>query len=253
MYYYVAEPLTTRNERRKIEEIKSLLSQLGIAGEFAVASPARSVEECLELAFKKGFTTIVGIGSDALACRIASEVLRTGNDRIALGMIPLQPQSQMWGMLGVTSLNDIGESLRTRLLESFDAVDLGDGRASIVRSSIDLPSPVQFKLAYKRAIFAGAFTNLVIEPTGSVRIWDSTLGKSGLWQRLFGAKTSDNQSVTQLSGKHWQLATETPCELTVGGTAIATTPLSVTFRPKALKVIVNRATITPDKRNGEKE
>lgn len=248
MYYYVAEPISTRNERRRIEEIKSLLSQLGIAGEFVVASPARSVEECLDLAFKKGFTTIVGIGSDALACRLASAVIGTGNDRIALGMIPLQPQSQLWSMLGVTSVQEIGESLRTRLLESFDAVELGDGRCSIVRAVISLSSPVNFKLAYKRAIFAGSFTDLTLDPSGIVRIWDRNVGQVGFWQGLFGLKKSAQESVTQLTGNHWQFVTQMSCELTVGGQAIATTPLSVTFRSKPLKLIVNRATIAPEEK-----
>lgn len=252
MYYYIAEPLTTKAERKQIEEIKSLLSQLGIAGEFAVASPARSVEECLDLAFTKGFTTIVGIGSDALACRVAGSLARHQSERVAMGMIPLSSQQQIWPLIGARSLKEVGEILRTRRLQAIDMLQIND-QAIMVPATIQTERPVRFQLQYKEARLFGQCTDVLIKPTGEITLTDRTYGqKGGLLGRLFGRTVSPENGQTQLIGEQWDLATETGLKVTVGGQIISQTPLSVKHRPKALKLIVNRAKITPDKESKER-
>jgi diacylglycerol kinase family enzyme len=253
MYYYIVEPLTTQAEKRKIEEIKAILSQLGIAGEFAVASPARTVEEHMQLAIKKGFSTVVGIGSDALANKVASTLLRYRHDQAAMGVIPFSPQQQLWQMIGGTNLREICESLRTRLIISIDAVRLTERDFFITEASIHQEQPVRFHLAYNHLHLAGQFTDLTITNTGFVQLWDSTYNpppQAGLpfLKKLFGtSQTAENRSLTQFQSKTWQFETEKPCDVLVNGEPATQTPLLVELLPKALKLIVNRARMTPDK------
>lgn len=248
MYYYITEPLTTKAERRKIDEIKSLLSQLGIAGEFAVASPARTVEEHLELAFRKGFTTVVGIGSDALACKVAGTILSHHYDRAVMGMIPLSPAQEMWSVIGVRNLRDIGEALRSRRLQSMDVLMVGPKQGIITDATIQTSSPVRFELHYKEVALLGKLTDVVVSPNGEVKLWDREANRpAGFLGRLFGGSGNDQAAITHLAADRWQLATAKPCDLTVSGQIVAQTPLDVVARPKALKLIVNRAIITPEK------
>lgn len=254
MYYYIAEPLITKSEKRKVDEIKSMLSQLGIAGEFAVASPARTVEEHLELAFAKGFSTIVGMGSDALLCRVAAKMLEKNYSRAVLGAIPLSSDQRLWEMMGVTTLAEIGDALRTRFLQPIDVLELGAGQAIIVEASIRRPHPVRFQLRYKGAVLLGRFTDLTIKPSGEVNLYDQTAKRNGNWfSRLLGSKNDPSINTTHLESAQWELATDEPCEVTVGSQTVGQTPLSVKSRPKCLKLIVNRAIIAPDRRQTAKE
>jgi len=249
MYYYIAEPAITPAEKRRIEEVKTVLSQLGIAGEFAVASPARTVDEHLELAFAKNFTTIVAIGSDGLLSRVAARMLARGYDKAAIGIIPLRPDQAAWNMIGVHSLREVADILRTRLLMPIDVLEFGRGQACIARSTISLDKPTAFHLRYNGVELRGTLTDAIILPSGELRLWDKTFQRSGgLLQKLFGG--SKNQSKigeTSINATRWQLATERPCSVEVAGHAIAETPLTAERREKALKLIVSRAIMSPDK------
>lgn len=254
MYYYITEPLTTSAEKKRVEDIKSILSQLGIAGEFAVASPARTVTEHLDLAFKKGFTTIVGIGDDALANTIASAMLHRNYDKAALGMIPWDNRQELWQMIGAHSIKDLCQTLRTRLVTSVDAVELDSTHSFITSAAMILPKPVRFRLTYNTVVMLGQCTHLTISKDGQVEIWDETYRLAGKQSgsflgRLFGASNNNDHSLslTSFVSDHWQFETEQPCPLLVSGVKATETPLEVIRRPKALKLIVNRAKITTDK------
>jgi hypothetical protein len=249
MYYYIAESVTTQAERRRLDDIKALLSQLGIAGEFAVASPSRSIEDHLELAFSKGFTTIVGIGSDALICRVAGSILGHKYDKAVLGVIPLASDQVTARMIGASGLTQITAILRTRETLEIDAIQFGRNQASITTALTELPAEAEFRLRYKDALLEGSFTNLSIEPNGQVKIWKKDVKRSSnVFNQLFASqKDRDNVSLTRLQLDRWDFATKESCSLTVNGVPIAETPFQAIHRKKALKLIVNRATITPVK------
>ncbi len=252
MYYYIAEPTTTNIERKKIEEIQSILSQLGIAGEFAVASPARSVEEHLELAFRKGFTTIVGIGSDALANQVASSIFREGYDTAVLGFIPLRPRQALWNMIGTTTIREACQQLRTRFVVSIDALQIDATHTLITDAVIQLPAPVRFLLHYRGSTIQGQLTDATISHNGTITLTDTTYrpkpqGRS-LLERIFGGrKQAIELASTSVQASRWQLETETPCSITVDGSVVATTPLDATTRPKALKLITVRDKVAKEK------
>lgn len=244
MYYYIVEPLTTQAEKKRVEEIKMILSQLGIAGEFAVASPARTVEEHLELAFRKGFSTIVGIGRDSLASQVAGRLIATGYTKAALGFIPLQTGQELWQMIGATSIRQICESLRTRRVLSIDAMAINDEKFFITPATAHFSRPLRFQLIFPHYGLEGQFTNLSIMPTGQLTISDASQVTQSWFSRLFRKPQADNSSATQLMIEECQLLTERPCSLIVDSLAFAQTPIQLQHRPQVLKLIVNRAKIT---------
>lgn len=248
MYYYITEPLTTSAERKRIDDIKSILSQLGIAGEFAIASPARTVAEHLELAFKKGFTTIVGVGSDSLANTVASTMLHHNYDKAVLGFIPLNNRQQLWQMIGAASTREHCAILRSRHVMPINAIELNDEQSCITSARLTTPEPVRFQLLLNQAKISGQYTDLSIDLSGLVTIWDQTYQShkqsAGFLAKLFGnSNDGTNLSATSFTAERWQFATEQPLPVTVDGVTFATTPLDVTYRKKALKLIVNRARI----------
>lgn len=247
MYFYITEYLTTPSERRRIEEIKSLLSQLGIAGEFVVASPAKTVEDHLEMAFRKGFTTIVGIGSDALANRLAATIFRFDPERSVMGMIPLQPQQQLWSMIAAKTTKEAVESLRQRRLEKIHLLDLGRQQAIITAAAIHLNQAVRFELVVGQAILSGQFTDLLMRLSGRIILFDKSQINQPIWNRFIGRSTTDPLAISRLTANRWRLSTETPCDVTVDGLVVTQTPLDVKRRPRVLKLIVNRARISPVK------
>lgn len=252
MYYYITEPLITSAERKRIEDIKTILAQLGIAGEFAIASPARTVEEHLELAFKKGFTTIVGIGSDALANTVASTMIKYTYDKGVFGFIPFSNKQQLWQMIGAHSLRDHCQTLRTRMLISVDAVELNKDYSFITQADMALAKPIRFRLNYRQLDIMGQCTNLSVNTDGHIQIWDNTYqspfaSKGTFFSRLMGSHEDTSMlSLTSIIADRWQFETETPSPILVNGAVATQTPLDATRRPKALKLIVNRAKITPD-------
>ncbi len=246
MYYYIAESLATSTERQRVEAIKSLLSQLGIAGEFAIASPARSVEEHLELAFAKGFTTIVGIGSDALVSRVAGQMLSRHYEKAVLGAIPFQPDQALWQMIGASSLTAHGQALRERRTIFVDALELGRGQAIISPASMLLDRLVRFRLDYNDVQLLGVCRAMTVDPSGEVTLRDTPASKgwfSGFFRRIAGSSLA----VTRFTADSWRLATERPVQLVIGGQIVAETPFEAKRWPKALKLIIQRATIAPVK------
>lgn len=252
MYYYITEPLTTNAEKKRVEEIKSVLSQLGIAGEFGVASPARTVPEHLELAFKKGFTTIVGIGSDSLANMVASTILKHNYEKAAFGFIPLNSRQVLWQMIGAHSLHDHCQTLRARHVTAIDAVQLNKEVTCITSASMQLSQPVQFQLAYDQVVLFGQCTHLQINTQGPITLWDATYTapnqQKSFFANLFGGQPDTSQlSRTTFTANRWQFATEQPAPIMIDNLTATHTPLDVKHRPKALKLIVNRAKISSDK------
>lgn len=245
MYYYIVDQLTTSAEKRKIEEIQSILSQLGIAGEFTIATPGRTVEELLLFAFKKGFTTIVSVGTDALANRVASSLIYHGYDQAAFGIIPFSHNQRLSRMVGYGSLRENCETLRTRLTMSIDALSLNEHSVIITEACIALEKPVAFQLRYDQVILHGLLTDLQIDPTGEVLILDkryqalqkSKKARIGFWSE----RNKPTTGLTHLRLKRWSLATQPVCHVTVDRAVLAETPLLVERRPNALKLIVNRA------------
>ncbi len=256
MYYYIVDSVVTSNEKKKLDDIKAILANLGIAGEWAMASPARTVEEHLELAFTKGFTSIVGIGNDALINRVASSMLIHHYDQAALGAIPLERDQKFWSIIGASTTNQACQILRERLTTPIDIVELKKGKAFITQAEMHLDDPVAFQLIYNDCDLRGHCTDMSISPGGEVKIWDRSLQKttksvaSGFFNRLMsGGVSNDQLSLTQFQSNNWEFATETPVPIIVDGETATETPVHVKIRRKALNLIVNRAKITTEKEN----
>ncbi len=257
MYYYIVEPVTTASEQKRIEQIKLILSKLGIAGEFVIASPTKSVEERLRLALRRGFTTIVAIGSDILANEVASSLLTYSDERASLGVIPSDPHQTLWQMVGAQSLNQITDLLRERSTTSIDAISLTNHRAFITEATISLNQPVHFQIAYERVFIEGLLNRLTVQPDNLVTLANEANvnpKSTPFLNRLFGKVESPGQAmITRFQTPLWQLTTEQPCSLLIAGQPWAETPLAFAHRPKALKLIVDRAKITTEKETYRKE
>ena len=87
MYYYIIEN-NRRADFQKIETaVSEILTNFDILGEYDYIDNLSDVEDKVKLAINKGFGTIVAIGGDNLAAKIAGCII---NSKIALGILPLE-------------------------------------------------------------------------------------------------------------------------------------------------------------------
>ncbi|MCX6808884.1 MAG: hypothetical protein NTW50_04445 [Candidatus Berkelbacteria bacterium] len=83
MYYYIFD-IKKCKKQSTVTEIKDYLGSLGISGEFTYPSSAYSVEDLVELGLSKKYNTIVGIGDDNIANKIAAKLCGRTEGRITI-------------------------------------------------------------------------------------------------------------------------------------------------------------------------
>ena len=64
MYYYLVEPQRIHDGEVFLERLANLTTDLGIAGEMVVPSPAKPIAQLIDIGLTKGYTTLVCVGSD---------------------------------------------------------------------------------------------------------------------------------------------------------------------------------------------
>ncbi|MFA4931114.1 MAG: diacylglycerol kinase family protein [Patescibacteria group bacterium] len=87
MYYYILESARQKDFEKIEPKVKEILTNFDILGEFNYIEHIADTEEAVKIAIKKGFSTIVAVGGDALANKIAVNLV---NSKIAVGILPLE-------------------------------------------------------------------------------------------------------------------------------------------------------------------
>lgn len=250
MYYYISEPPIKSDEQRKVDEIKSILSTLGIAGEFATASPSKTVEEYLVSAFRKGFSTIVGIGHDELATKIASCLWFSQYERAVMGFIPLSISQTLAKMVGTSSIKESCELLRVRLIKDIDCLVLNQEVVAITDLRSSVQTKCSFRLRFKKIELTGSYTDLIAKPNGEVILFDRQFMATGhalpIWQRLWRNEQQPDLARTQFQANSWSLETIPSQSVMVGEAVLAETPLTVLRQIEALKFITKRAKLSAE-------
>ena len=122
MYYYIFEPIKNRYDRAFQERLKRTINTLGIAGETVVPTPARTIDELVEIGLTKGYSTIVGAGSDLFANKLMTALLsfkQEDDQRIVFGFVPSDPQnSSIAKIIKVSNIQEACETLRYRKIET---------------------------------------------------------------------------------------------------------------------------------------
>lgn len=246
MYYYILEQPRGRTRPLSGERLTDLCTDYGIAGEMVTVSPLKTIDELLEIGCKKGYTTMVAVGSDGHIHRvIASLMHRQQADRPVLGVIPLETRSLVGQMIGAADLRAALQTLKYRRLAYATLLEVLPAKFIFTQAHLAARRPVSFMLSVDQAEVEVLGTELILTGDGHVQIFNTaeeptTLARGFAW--LFGA-TIANRIPSLLHGERIRIGASEPVSLVLEGETIAKTPVAAQLVRRALKIVVARATV----------
>jgi diacylglycerol kinase family enzyme len=280
MYYYIIEN-KRRNEFQKIEAaVTEILTNFDIFGEFDYIDSLSDVEEKTKIAIGKGYGTIVGIGGDNLAAKIASCLVGT---KVALGILPLE-DGILSQTLGLGKWKNACEILAARRVVLMDSVQINNKffiTEVFANQSPDIPPEIKSKsifsklLSSKSKITADDKNSIVVNITDQYQITADVSGliisnirpfgkdiesvrqsivdnnlhlaysdqiTSGEVYQLLNDNIKDltSNNISLIHAEKIEIRTEKPMFFWAHNEVIARTPAEVIIKPASLKIIGGR-------------
>ncbi len=246
MYYYLLEQSPRLTTTRFRDQLIDQLTDIGIAGEMVTQSSLKTIDDLLDIGIRKGYTTIVAVGSDSHIHRVVSALMRrNAADRPVLGTIPLNPQSLVGQMLDITHLKAALQALKSRRLAYANLAEIEPGKYILSQAEIHTNRPVPVSLSVDDALIEMLASDITLTGDGHVviqnRFANASLAKrTVLW---FLGVTPTNQTRSVFHGSRIRLATPSPLPIRVDNETLAQTPVSLKAIRRALKIVVARATL----------
>jgi diacylglycerol kinase family enzyme len=240
MYYYILEAPSSRAVRQSYQKLRDIVTQLSIAGEMVMSSPARTPAELAEMGLSKGYSTIVAVGGDRHVNEIAASII----GRATLGVVPIDASQVLTSIIGVRDLRDAAESLKRRRLSLQDTVLVEpdillflDGiisSAKLSKISMILDNKVRAH-AYFNQLTIHRSLRLTLEST------HTTEGRKVLG--LFNVAGDIIRSESSFHAKSVKIITDPILPLYIAGQPVAKGPLQLRLLPDSLKIITKRGTV----------
>lgn len=243
MYYYIIEPTRGKLINRQ-EKIKDILGNLGIAGETVSPGSARTIEELTHLGVVKGYSTIVAVGSEALANKIIT-VLATeslAKDTV-LGIVPNDFNTPLAKRLGVSDIYSACNALKSRKLETINLCLIEPNKYFLTEAVIESFFNKEIFFSMDKIQGKALTRRVVIKPGLEVTLHDKTF-EGGISKKffhwLFARKEKDiYTSSFETSRIRFESEKET-LPIKVSGEVVAKTPVTFCNRSRVLKIIVAR-------------
>lgn len=251
MYYYIMDPAAGKAVQWQ-EKVKSILGDLGIAGETVTPSPARTIEELASLGVVKGYSTIVAVGSQNLVNKIVTTLINQKEaQNTVLGIIPENYESTIAKRIRVKDLKDACDTLKYRKLETFDACFIEPNKYFVTEAVIESRKPIDAYLTTPHVKAGISFNRFVIKPGLKINIYDSNTkegSKKGIFGWLFGKKEESDIYTSFFQTNKFKLEVlDQTLPVKVDDYVISKTPIVCTNKNKALKIIVARDIIESNK------
>ncbi len=253
MYYYILAEKLTAAEQTRLNGLKTLLANLGIAGEFNQISPLRSAKDQIELALARKFNSIIAVGDDGHLNQIAGLVglAETGS----FGAIPLGQNPHYEQFFGKATIPEACQLLLKRPIKEIDWLELNAEAGSYDTVEIRTVEPVNFCFSYTDSLLAdqdweitGLLSRASIEVNARVTIYPPQTTTSGWrlpWKRPSTTVEGDRQSFSQITVDQCRLETNPPLPTWHLETQLTTKPLSLKFHPLGLKIIASHDITEP--------
>jgi hypothetical protein len=244
MYYYIFDPPQGAKEYERTAQIKELLSNLGIAGEMTSPIPGKAVEDLVQLAVAKRYSTIVAVGGMELINRIARAI--EPHD-IVFGIIPSMEHPDITELIGVSDWKSAAEQLKRRRWQSVKLGLINGETCFLTAATIMLEKDQVFELVAPGFTIKGMGGMITINPLRNsesasglvVDIEPLEAPKKGLFSSLFGKKTEMPEE-SHFTVPKFTLRTNQSQPVWVANTSLAQTPITCTTQEKSLKLIVGK-------------
>ena len=248
MYYYLFEPPEGPKDFERTSQIKEYLSNLGIAGEMNTPQPGKTVEDLVELAVAKRYSTIIAVGGMELINRTAQAILEHD---LVFGIIPNNEHPDITRLIGVSDWKSAANQLKRRRFQLVQMGNINGQYSFLTPANIEIPSSgfVEVKSTDINFIASGPCSvSITPTPGGENKLSHMSLEissggeteKIGLLKRLFNKVDTRNYN-TKLSFPSLSLKTDTARTVTVAGKQLCTTPINCSPHGKSLKLIVGKS------------
>lgn len=237
MYYYVVEASPSGAQARITGRIRSYLTELGILGEFALSSPARSVEELTVMGLEKGYTTIVAVGSGRTANKVASVVQSKG---VAMGVIPTEEHSPLHEIIGTTDVRSACEVLKFRRVVVTNLMLIEPYKYILTSASIHFVKPYPVELEFPLFSINVAATDIIMGNNLHITIQNRRYGPHPLVRAVKGlfGRTFADQSISSFHEERVRIISPPNAPVIVEHEIVAKTPVVVRLKKNTLQLIV---------------
>lgn len=246
MYYYILETLKERAGQRFRERLTDQTTDVGIAGEMVVVSPLKPIDDLVEIGLKKGYNTVVAVGSDAHIHRVVGALMhQPATDRPVLGAIPTDQASLVASMLHIPSFKDALQALKYRRLAYASLAAIDPGKFLLTQASIKPPKPMVFEIDVDTAHVEVEATQVILTGDCHVEIHPPLGGAQNLRRGLawlIGADMPAAQ-VSVFQGQRVRINATAPASLMIDGDTLAKTPVVAHTVRRALKIVIARASV----------
>lgn len=258
MYYYIFDIKRCKNS--VITDIKDYLSGLGISGEFVYPSTAYTTEDLVELGLSKKYNTIVGIGGDQIANKIAGKLVGRSE---AMGFIPIDGSEELKNLIDAKNWKEACENLRYRKIIEIRIGKTATGSVFMTNLFLDLKSPADLTIEFKDYIIQGKIKNLMISNynSGITKIGEDYLDIViqsvdpkerdflGKLSSIIGLSKEEEKSFSMLRARSLRVFAKNQIPLICASESIAKTPQLIESSDENLRLIVGKRgafSLSPD-------
>ncbi|MEI6477722.1 MAG: hypothetical protein WCO52_01935 [bacterium] len=247
MYYYIFEPPLEAKEYERTAQIKEYLATIGIAGEMTAPTPGRSVEDLIQLAIGKRYSTIIAVGGVELINQVARGL--EPHD-VVFGIIPFQENPDIELLTGVSAWKEAADALKRRRWQPVRLGLLNQGMCFLTPATVSLPDGAGFTLVSPDFTVKGQGGELSITPLAGepgqagrllIEITHPQPKRKGLLSGLL-KQASSLPMDSRFEVEKAELTTEGSHRVMVAGAEFCTTPATYDTQEKPLRLIVSRST-----------
>lgn len=251
MYYYIFD-LKKCRKHSQVADIKNYLASLGISGEFTYPSAAVTVEELVDLGLTKKYNTIVGIGGDEIANRIASRMCGQAE---AMGLIPLEASRDLTHLIGTSNWKEAAENLRYRKITEMRIGQTANSGAFLTSLHLDLKSPTEVTLEFRDYLVQARATSVLISNFSSdikkispdhldIVMKNAGPKQTGVLAKLSGffGGTDEKTGHSLFRARSLRLFTSSQINLLTDSYSVAKTPQLVESSDEDLRLITSKKT-----------
>jgi len=237
MYYYIFQSPKNYSENKTHEQIKNILTIMGISGENTNVSPARTATELALMGIGKGYSTIVAIGGDELINEVASNIVGSG---AALGIIPINASTDIYNLINTNNIKEACDALQKRYLEDINMGYLEPGINFLTNIHITSSKALNIQAEINNFYFETRANKVVIDNNLCVKIFAEE-EKINLISNLFGMFKNKNNNLSNLNSIFYankiRLRTHEIIPIKIANLTIAKTPIVLYQKNNALKII----------------
>jgi diacylglycerol kinase family enzyme len=250
MYYYIFDAKKCK-KRTQVEEIKNYLSVLGISGEYTYPTNAQSVEELVDLGISKRYNTIVGIGDDEVANRIANKLC---GRQEAMGFVPTEASKDLLSLVGARNWKEGCDNLKFRKITEMHIGKTAINTCFITNVQLDLATPIDITLEFKNYTLQTKAKGLMVSNYSAdiekfspdhldIKISSVENPSGGIMTFLFGKKSAATGS-SLIHARSLRIFTKYQIPLILENYIIAKTPQLIESSDEKIRIITAKGIIT---------